>query len=173
MDLAWIFHKFQASPGKTFMGEAVFLIPRTHDNAARRCLVLARRVKKSSFFLRMVNANRNLDNSRQKPILMMVVSQHEIARFFHEISRLAGQEPRRQPVIFGFKDVRLQWEEGKGYKHPQTGQWVPEPRDCLRGWLEPDPEKRRQWVGLLAHIQEFWPRQEKLKTPLGEEVLFE
>jgi hypothetical protein len=70
------------------MGEAVFLILQTHDNAARRCLGLARRVKKSSFFLKMIIANCNLEDGRQKPILMMVVGQHEIARFFHEISRL-------------------------------------------------------------------------------------
>jgi hypothetical protein len=96
--LTWIFHDFQASPGKAFMGEAVFLIPQTHDNAARRCLELARRVKKSSFFLKMIIANCNLEDGRQKPILMMVVGQHEIARFFHEISRLSPEIPTQALV---------------------------------------------------------------------------
>jgi hypothetical protein len=38
----------------------------------------------------MIIADNNLEDGRQKPILMMVVGQHEIARFFHEISRLVG-----------------------------------------------------------------------------------
>lgn len=73
---------------------------------------------------------------------------------------------------FIYQQVSLEYQEDKGYRHPQSGQWVATPRDCLAGWLEEDPERRKQWVMLTAHIQEFWPRVEKNKLAVGEEVVF-
>ena len=76
-------------------------------------------------------------------------------------------------MIFRYQDVSIEWNEDQGYRHPASGEWVTRPRDCLRGWIEDDPARRRQWVELVARIEEFWPRVEQNRLELGEEVVFD
>jgi hypothetical protein len=76
-------------------------------------------------------------------------------------------------MFFVYKEARLEWREGKGYRLPDGGEWVKTQRECLRGWIEPDPEKRGQWAKLVNLIDDFWPRLETNKLELGQEVIFE
>ncbi len=76
-------------------------------------------------------------------------------------------------MFFIYRDVRLEYQEGKGYRHPREGTWVGDHRQCLRGWIEEDAQKRRQWAALMLRIDDFWPRVEKNRLEVGEEVIFE
>ena len=75
-------------------------------------------------------------------------------------------------MFFVFDQVRLQWQKGQGYKHPHTGQWVETPKECLKGWVEPNPQLRPQWLHLVTMIEDFWPRRETNDLELGDEVTF-
>ena len=76
-------------------------------------------------------------------------------------------------MFFVYGEVRLEYREGKGYRHPREGTWVEDHRQCLRGWIEEDPQRRRQWATLMLRIDDFWPRVEKNRLEVGEEVVFE
>ncbi len=74
---------------------------------------------------------------------------------------------------FVYKDVRIEFDEDMGFKHPNTGQWVEKPSDCLRGWIETDVAKRRQWVVLVERIGQLMEAVERHKLGATEEIVFE
>jgi len=59
-------------------------------------------------------------------------------------------------VEFVFVKARLDWQPGRGYCHPQSGQWVATPMEALKGWIVPEASERLQWVQLVNAIEEFW-----------------
>lgn len=58
---------------------------------------------------------------------------------------------------FVYRQARLSYEPGRGYRHPQSGQWVILPMHALKGWIAPEAQ-RGQWVELVRLITEFWQR---------------
>jgi hypothetical protein len=60
-------------------------------------------------------------------------------------------------MVFKYQDAKLEYDKGtKEYIHPVTGERVTNVLQCLAGWKEPEPYKRRIWGMLVKNIQEFW-----------------
>lgn len=73
---------------------------------------------------------------------------------------------------FVFGKARLEWQRGQGYRHPQNGVWVAEPKGALKGWIPEDPQERRQWVELIGAIEQFWLHNLPSQVDLGAVVDF-
>ncbi len=76
---------------------------------------------------------------------------------------------------FVYQDVSLEYRPDRGFLQPASGEWVQEPLACLKGWIEPDPARRRRWVDLVAFIEDYLQRRGKLDLSgaEGEEVAFD
>ena len=67
-------------------------------------------------------------------------------------------------MLFRYQTAKLTYnKDTKEYIHPVTGERTTNVLQCLTGWMEPDPFKRRQWGMLVKNIQEFWEEPESAK----------
>ena len=69
----------------------------------------------------------------------------------------------------------MQWEAARGFAHPKTGEWLSNPAMCLKGWLEPDPGRRAEWVQLIAYVEDYLRRRGLAPEEVdqGQEVVFD
>ena len=54
---------------------------------------------------------------------------------------------------FVLEGLELEFDDREGFKHPKSGQWVPTAKECLKGWVEADPQKRMLWVQMIQYIE--------------------
>ncbi|MFH1076105.1 MAG: hypothetical protein V1753_04585 [Pseudomonadota bacterium] len=77
-------------------------------------------------------------------------------------------------MLFRYQTAAIQYhKDTKEYVHPITEKRVQDVLQCLAGWKEPDPVKRRNWGMLVKNIREFWEDQDNAsQSDEVEEIVF-
>lgn len=74
---------------------------------------------------------------------------------------------------FIYKDARLQWEPGKGYRNLVTTEWESSPVDAVMAYVQDSPHQREDFLELARRIQAFWIANAKEEIPPFDEVCFD